>query len=569
MRQFRKRTGLLSLASIFCVLAILLSACGSTTSTSNTNGSSAPAPASQQVLREPIEGGFDTLDPALTAGGLGDPQNLIYNGLVAADDQGNIHDQLAASHTVSSDGLTYTFKIRSGLKFSDGTPIDASTFAYSINRTIDPKTKSEVSTYLQLIKGYADLSSGKVPTLIGNSIIVQDPSTLVLKISKPASYFLQALNYSTSDAVNEKLINKYGTNWTQHLNEGGASGPFAVKSYNPATGLVLVPNPDFTLFKPKLQEIDYTVTSDRDATYKAFKAGQYDLAPVPPADDAVSASMPGYQSTPALATRFIGMNYLVKPLDNIKIRQALELAINKNLVVGSIIGKSVTPSDHIIPNGIPGYNPNLIGPDGVTSTAGDATKAKQLFQQGLQEEGLTLATFPHLTIAYDLSYKAGGDTITAIVNEWKQELGITIKTVPTQPNDLIDQEFATVGKAGPLQLWYATWATDYLDPQDWTTLFFDKGVSNNAFNYGQNKSSDAAQQQAVQTELEQADVNQNQAARLNVYQVAEQKLVNDVPYITTYQSSYVYVVNPKLQGWKLYPLGSMATNDWANVYFAQ
>jgi ABC-type dipeptide transport system, periplasmic component len=571
MRQTYKRNGLLSLASIFCALAILLSACGSN---SNSNGKStstgpAPAPDSKQILRSPIIGGFDSLDPALTYGGLGDPQNLIYNGLVAADDYGKIHDQLAASHTVSSDGLTYTFKIRPGLKFSDGTTIDASTFAYSINRAIDPATKSTVSYYLQLVKDYDQFSAGKIKTLIGDSLIVQDPQTLVIKISKPAAYFLQALNYSTSFAVNPNLIKKYGAKWVDHLSEGAASGPFQVKSYSTTSALVLIPNPYFKLFTPKLKEIDYPVTSDRDATFKSLKAGQYDLAPVPPADDAANKDLPGYQTSSALASRFIGLNYLVKPLDNIKIRQALELAINKDLVVGSIIGKTVTPSNHIILNGIPGYNPNLTGPDGVKGTAGDVPKAQALFAQGLKEEGLTVASFPKLTLAYDISYKAGGDTITAIINEWKQNLGITIKAVPTQSNDLISQEYATAGHVGPLQLWYGNWGADYEDPQDWTTLFFDKGVGLNAFNYGQNNSSDAAAQQAVQAELRAADVNQDQTARLKAYQDAEQKLVNDVPYITTYQSSYSYLVNPKLQGWKLYPLGSMATNDWANVYFAQ
>lgn len=568
MRQIRKRTGLLSLVSIFCVLAILLSACGGGSS-SNKNGSPSNL-ASKQVLREPVIGGdFDSLDPALTAGGLGDPINLIYTGLVSADDQGNIHDQLASSHTISADGLTYSFTLHSGLKFSNGAKLDANDVAYSINRAIDPATKSLVSSYLSLIKDYDKLASGKIKTLIGDSIIVKDPTHIDLVISKPATYFLQALNYSTGDTVNQSLTTKYGAKWVDHLQEGAGDGPFMVKSYSHTNGLVLVPNPNYYGPKPKLTEIDEIITGDRDSTFKSMLAGQFDLAPVPPADDPANNQKPGYQQSSALATRFIGMNYLVKPLDNIKIRQALELALNKDLIVGSIIGKTVTPSYHIIPNGIPGYNPNLQGPDGVNTTAGDQAKAKALFQEGLKEEGYSSASqLPQIPLAYDTSYKAGSDTMAAVANEWKQVLGFNVKLVGYQTNDLINKEYATIGNT-QLSMWYGNWATDYLDPQDWTSLFFGKAAQQNSFNYGQNKANDAAAQVAIQQELTKADTEKDQATRLKEYQDAEQKIVNDVPYITTYQSSYSYLVNPKLQNWKLYPLGSMATDDWANVYFTK
>src|SRR5690348_2653737 len=267
MRKNRK-LGLLSLASIFCVLAILLAACGSN---GNSNGSPSNM-AAKQVLREPqLSGDYDSLDPALTAGGLGEPNNLIFTGLIAADDQGIIHDELAASHQISPDGLTYTFTLHPGLEFSNGDKLDANAVAYSINRAIDPATKSNVSNYLSFLKDYDKFSTGQIKTLIGDSIIVKGPTTIVLVLSKPASYFLQALNYSTGDVVNKNLITKYGAKWVDHLQEGAGDGPFKVKSYSHTTGLVLVPNPNFYGFQPKLQEIDYTITGDRDSTFKSMK----------------------------------------------------------------------------------------------------------------------------------------------------------------------------------------------------------------------------------------------------------------------------------------------------------
>jgi oligopeptide transport system substrate-binding protein len=550
-------------------LVLLLSACN--TNTNNANNSPIPASPDKQVLRFPLQGGdFDSLDPALTQGGLADPFNLLFSGLVTLQDDGTVAKQLAQSYQISPDGLTYTFTLRSGLKFSDGTPLDANDVAYSINRVVLPATKSPVTGYLNLLKDFDKVTNGQISTLIGDSIIVKSPTVISLVISKPAAYFLEALTYSTGDVVEKKLIDKYGTGWTDHLEEGGGSGPFKVQSYSHTTGLVLVPNPNYPDFKPQIQKIIYTIAGDRDSIYKAYLAGQYDIAGVPPALDSTARNKPDYRTIPALTHRFIELNYLVKPLDNIHIRQALDLAINKDLLIGRIIGSSVTPSNHIVPNGIPGYNPNLTGPANVTGTAGDKTKAMQLFQQGLQEAGYSnVSQFPSLTLQYDNSYKAGIDTITAIVDEWKQVLGITIKTVGAQPNQLIQDEVSTIGHDGPLQLWYSGWSADYPDPQDWLSNFFAKGGQNNYANYGQNNSSAAAEQQAVQDELAQADGDQNQAERLKLYQDAEQKIVNDVGWITTYQSAIVEVVNPKLQGWKLNPLGTTTTSDWANIYLAQ
>jgi ABC-type oligopeptide transport system substrate-binding subunit len=560
------------LAGILCLLVVFLAACSNAGQSSNSTGNLPAAPPDKQVIRAPVEDGdFDSLDPALTSGGLGDPFNLIYAGLVTAKADGTPVDHLAASHQVSSDGLTWTFTLKDNLKFSDGTPITAEDVAYSLNRVVLPATKSSVSNYLSLLKDYDKVTAGKIPTLINDSIIVKDPKTIVLILSKPASYFLETLTYSTGDVVERKLVEKYGEKWIDHLAEGGASGPFKVQSYGHTSSLVLVPNPNYYSFKPKIQKIVYTLAADRDSNYKAFKAGQYDYSPVPPSQDDYARSKPGFQQVPALASRYIGLNYLAKPFDNIKIRQAFALAINRDLIVGRIVGKNVvTPSNHIVPKGMPGYNEKLTGPAGVASTAGDQTKAKQLFQEGLQEAGYgSVSKLPPLTLAYYIAYKAGADTMAAVAAEWKQVLGVDVKLVGLQSTDLVKQEFSTVGNSGPLQMWYGSWAADYPDPQDWLSTFFGKGTTHNSFNYGQNQSSTAAAQQAVQEKLAQADGEQDQAKRMQLYNEAEEQIVNEAAWITTYQSSYSYSVNPKLRNWTLNSMGVVPVEDWANIYFTQ
>jgi oligopeptide transport system substrate-binding protein len=556
-----------TLISIFFLLAALLAACGGSTPSTGENQMASP---DKQVLREPNEGGdYDTLDPALT-NSAGEPINIIFTGLVTPESDSTIGDQLAASHVVSADGLSYTFTLRDNLKFSDGTALTADDVAYSINRTVLPATKSGVSGYLSLLKDYDKVTAGQVPTLIGDSIIVKDPKTIVLVISKPAAYFLGALSYPTSYVVNKKLIAKYGDKWTDHMEEGAGAGPFKVQSYGHTSKLVLVSNPNYYGAQPKLQRIEYVMAGDRDSNYKSFEAGQFDLAPIPPSQNDKAEKQAGYQQVPALSLRYIGMNYLSKPFDNTKIRQAFALAINKDLITKSLIGTFVTPSNHIVPNGIPGYTRDLTGPAGVKDTKGDTAKAKQLLQEGLTEAGYgSVSKLPTISLTYNTDYKTGADTMVAVINQWKEILGVTVKPIGVPNNELLDQENKTVGHEGPLQMWYGVWGTDYPDPQDWLSVFFGKGSDHNASNYGQNSSTDARTQQTIQDKLAEADGSTDQEKRLAVYQDAEKSIVNDAGWITTYQPNYIYSVNPKLKNWNLTPLGLLAPDDWSKIYFVQ
>lgn len=557
-----------SLPLIFSLFLILLTACGSPNPAPTTGLT--PASPDKQVLREPQEGGdFDSLDPALTSMN-GEPYNLLYEGLVTLRDDGTVVKQLASAYQVSPDGLTNTFTLKTGLTFNDGTPLTANDVAYSLNRVLLPATKSFTKSTLSLLKDYARVTTGQIPTLIGDSIIVKDPQTVVLVISKPAAYFLSTLTSTAGDVVEQVLVEKYGTSWTAHLAEGGGSGPFKVQSYGHTTALVLVPNPHYTAFTPKIQKIIYTVASDRSSNYKAFQGGQYDVAFVPTDMLAVAEKQAGFVAVPGLVTTFIGMNYLVKPLNNIHIRPALGLAINRDLIVSRVVGRApiATPSNHIVPRGMPGYNPALTGPAGVNSTAGDTEKARQLFKLGLQEEGYSSASqFPPLSFEY--RNNRGPQLDLAILDEWKAVLGITIKPVSAPPAQITRDALATIGHAGPLQLWEWFWPATYPDPQNGLSNYFGKGGRSNYANYGQNSSAEAADQQAVQAELAQADADQNPVERARLYQDAEQKIVNGAGWISLYQSSYIYSVNPKLHGWKPSPMRFMAASDWANIYFVQ
>jgi peptide/nickel transport system substrate-binding protein/oligopeptide transport system substrate-binding protein len=540
------------------------------------------APPDKQVFTMPLTGGSDisTFDPALAGDSLSISSiSNVFTGLVELNRHLDVVPQLAASYSESADGLTWTFHLKLNLQFSDGTPLTSHDVVYSIDRALQPATKSLIGPiYLALIKDSDKLVAGKLKTIIGDSLLTPDDRTVVIITNKRVAYFLDTLSYSTSYVVEKSVIEKWGVNWTDHLSDNGGQGgdgPWKVSEYTHGKQIVFVPNPNYYGPRPQLTKLIYPFYKKVDTVYQVYQANQVDLAGFPggiPAGDIAQAKMlpdHQYQQIPQLWINFYAMNYLVKPFDNIHIRQALDLAINKDLIVHSVWRDSLIPTNHIVPQGMPGYNPNLIGPDGVAGTSGDAAKARALFQQGLQEEGWTsVSQVPELTLTYPIGGIDQDNEVAALIQMWQTTLGVRVKANPEDINKLLLDVGAAQNNPNGLQFWGLAWLADYPDPQDWTTLQFDKGSQYNQFNYGQNNSANAAQQQVVQQELEAADVNPDQHARLQVYMQAEQQLVNDVAWLPIEQVATNLVLKPYVKGLVFNAMDIFPPDDWSAVYIA-
>ena len=152
---------------------------------------------------------------------------MVFTGLVELDANGNVVPYLAQSWTESADHLTYTFHLRPNLKFSDGTPLTSADVAYSIDRALQPATKSGTGPYyLRYIKDASALAAGKIKTIIGDSIKTPDASTVAITAAAPIPFFLDALTYPCSYVLEKSLVDKYGSpGFTDHLEEGGGDGP--------------------------------------------------------------------------------------------------------------------------------------------------------------------------------------------------------------------------------------------------------------------------------------------------------------------------------------------------------
>jgi len=262
MQSARKPRVWLISALIF--LVALLAACGGTTSPGTTPTTShTKAPDAQQILLSGEFSGISdigSLDPALVSS-LYDSfvVDSIFVGMVQLNDQGSLYCELCTSYSVASDGVTWTFKLRAGLKFSDGTPLTSADVVYSINRALDPATQSGTGPYyLRYIKDASTFAGGSktITTLIGDSLLAPDAQTVKIVAASPVAFFLDALTYPTAYVVEKSVVQQWGKSWTDHLSDNGGqggAGPWKMLSYVHGRQAVLVPNPNYWGPKPQLK----------------------------------------------------------------------------------------------------------------------------------------------------------------------------------------------------------------------------------------------------------------------------------------------------------------------------
>lgn len=548
------------------VVAILIAGCGTSSS------GAAPLPDSQQIFRFPLNANsvdIKTMDPAQVQDYYSYfPVELVFPSMLALSAAGTPIPWAAQSMpTFDSANNTYTFTIRPNLKWSDGTPINANTFAYSINRALSPCTASPVTYYLFALKDSSTFAtescksdgvtvSGKIASLIGDSITVPDSQTLVLTLSAPAPYFLEAICYPTADAQPEQLITKYGPkSWTQHLTDNGGFGGnmYKLVTWDHKGNVIVQRNDNFWGAKPKMREVDFKVYQTVNAEYDDYLAGRLDQGAAPPAQYKTSKARADFHEEGALWINYYQPVWTKVPFNNVDVRQAFDLALNKSVLANQVDQGSVIPSNHIVPQGMPGYNSGLLGPDGTNSTSGNVPMATKLMDtyatancKGYKAGSNQFQTCPQVTLV-DSNDPSIVTYDQAAVAMWQQAFpGYPIKTSFTDFNTLISQIY---GPNVP-QIYGIAWIADYPDPQDWLSLQFAPTAINNA-GFVTDPTANALMAQA------DVDLSSN---RLSLYNQAEQSLVTQGAWITESQQKLfwnvpTYVHNFTLTSQGLLPLG--------------
>lgn len=522
-----------------CLCMALLVACGGKAPTPTP----IIKPPVRQVLVLPNVGiqDFNTLDPAQ-----GSDQNsllamnMLYSGLVRLDQNLNVtSDQ--ATWTISPDRKVYTFHLRSGVTFSDGTPVTAQTYVYTLTRALRPGTQaSEALLFLGNITGAADVNAGKATTLSGVQAI--DASTLVITLSQPTDYFLQVLANPLAFPLNQTIIQRYGdADWSNHVAHNGVgSGPFMVQRWERNTKMVLVPNPHYYGPHTRLTEVDMIFVADQHTAFQAYQGGQYSFVwNITPGDFTAAHGLPGYTSQTLLETDALFFNPQVPPFNQSAVRQAFAYAIDKNALAQSAFNNAVVPAPTIIPGGMPGYQPKL------TPLPFDRSKALHALTSVYPD----VNQVPPVTFYYPNALLSSA-AASSLQQMWQAALGIPITITSVETNAY---NIAVANHQIPFG--FIQWSADFPDPYDALALNLVSSASGNAGNW-----SNTTFDQLVQ----QAEAATGQA-RFALYAQAEQLAIQEVSWLPIDHQLMGAVIPAHVHGISLTPMG-LYFGDWSQVY---
>lgn len=480
--------------------------------------------AANQVLKigngaEPKE-----LDPAKTTGV---PEHHLlqnlFEGLTAQDPLTlDPIPGIAESWTISPDGKTYTFKIRKNAKWSDGKALTAEDFVWSWRRALDPKTAGEYAYQLYYVTNGEEYNTGKVKDAAQVGVVAKDPYTLVVSLKAPTPFFLRLTSFQTLYPTPRHVVEKFpGNEWTREGNMV-SSGAFKLAEWKINKHIKMVPNEHYwDVAKVKLKEIYFYPIENIDTEEKTFTQGALHMTNEVPnlkipkyqAEKAKSKGYHAYRSDPYLGTYFYRFNVTRKPLNDIRVRRALTLAIDRKLLIDKVILGGQRPATSFTPPNTAGYTyGDVLNP---TLDPASLKEAKKLLADAGYPDG---KGFPKIDILYNTSENHKKIAV-AIQQMWKKNLGVDI--------GLFNQEWK-VYLNSQTQLQYdmsrAGWIGDYPDPNTFLDMWLTNGGNNNTG--WSNKQYDEL--------IAQAGSTNDQAKRFDSFKKAEKILLDELPVLPIY-----------------------------------
>ena len=479
-----------------------------------------------------------TLDPAQAADMNSHSYiTLLFDGLVRLDADLNVVPDIAQYWDISSDRLTYTFHLRDDVYFDNGKNVTAQDFKYSWERACQPLTGSPVAqTYLGDIVGVKDMLAGAASSISGVS--VPDDRTLEVKIEQPITYFISKLTYPTSFVVDQETVEGSSTWWQTDPN---GTGPFKLSDWQYQSSLVLDRNTNYHGQIASLERVEYTLWSG--IPVNMYEDGDIDIANIgvayiDRANDPEGSFAGQLHETPELSFSWIGFNTTTEPFDDIHVRRAFTMALDKDKIISVMFRNLVEKAGGILPSGIPGYNENLQGLAFDVQAAQEELAASRYGgPQGLPDITLTTSGYGGLVSAY----------LEAAVTQWRENLGVDVTIRVLDPDYYLYNL-----KAEKDEMFDIGWVADYPHPQDFLDILFHSGAENNFAEYSNKE---------VDTLLDQAGIAVDESTSLELYQQAEQLLIDDAACLPLWFGQNYYLVKQYVEGYELNGMGLAALNE--------
>ena len=476
-----------------------------------------------------------TLDPHLTTDATSARIIVeVFGGLVTIDRELHIVPDLAERWDVSDDGRVYVFHLRRDAKFHDGKPVTAQDVQWSLERVTNPLTESPVADqYLGDIVGVKERVAGDATSISGVRVI--DDHTLEITIDDAKSYFLAKMTYPTGFVLDRENVEADPRSW---FREPNGTGPFRLQEYVVGETLVLGRNESYHLGPPKLEEVQFILSGG--TSLLMYENDEIHVAGVGLADldrlsDPSNDLFPELRTAPAsFSVNYIGMNVNEPPLDDVKVRQALNMAIDKEEIASIVLGDLVEPADGILPPNFPGYDESVQG------YKFDPVRAKQLLEES--KYGDDLDSIPPITITTPGSFGANVSLdMEVILQMWERNLGITAEFQQT--------EFATFLKdlhKGRFQMFDIGWIADYPDPENFLDILFHSESTNNHTHYNNPEVDDLLMKARVETDT---------GVRYALYNDVEQMILDDAPWVPLwFDGESKLLIKPNVHDYLLPPL---------------
>ena len=468
------------------------------------------------VLRVASMGEPASLDPHKVSGTW---ENYIvgdmYVGLTTENPKAEPVPGVAESWTISEDGKTYTFKLRSS-QWSDGTPLTAHDFVFSMQRILDPVTAAEYASLLYIIEGAEAVNKGEAkPETLGARAI--DDHTLEIRLTGPAPYFLALLTHYTAYPVPRHVIDKVGKEWTKPENIV-VNGPYKLVEWIPNTHVKLTKNDKFwDAASVTLDDLIFYTQEDRAAVQKRFRAGEIDVAMDFASDqiDWLRKNLPDEtRIAPYMGIYYYPINTSVEPFTDIRIRKALSMAIDREAIVDKVLKTGELAAYSFVPPGVAYYDK----PVEVDWKDIPFAERQKMARDLLAEAGYGPDKPLEFTLRYNTSENHKRIAV-AIASMWKA-IGVKAELF----NAEVKVHYADL-KQGDFQVARAGWIADYNDAQNFLYLLETRTGANN---YGRYSNPEFDQL------MLDAEVTSDLNKRAELLRQAEALVMRDQPVIPIY-----------------------------------
>jgi oligopeptide transport system substrate-binding protein len=455
----------------------------------------------------------------------------MFMGLATEDPEGRPVPAAAERWETSEDGLTWTFHLRDH-KWSDGQPVTAQHFIFAWRRILDPMLAAPYAYFLYPIKNARPINEGDMPAdMLGAT--APDARTLVVQLEHPAPYLPEFMTHPTVYPLPQHVVERLGEDWIKPGNYV-SNGPYMLTNYVPNDNVTVVKNPQFyDAANVKIDKVIYFPTIDYEAALRQFRAGELDYQDrLPHAQiDWIRANIPEtLRLEPILTVEYYAINQKRPPFNDVRVREALSLALDRDTITGTIRKLGEPPAYSMVPPGIANFTGGNSLPFKDMPYAERVARAQQLMQQAGYGPQRRLSTTLRTR-----SLAAEQRRIPAAVQQMWQSIYVDVEIVSTDPAqfyDLIQEHDFDIAQAG--------WQADYNDASN----FLELVTTGNQNNYGQYENP------AYDRLLAQANVEVDLQKRAQMLTDAEAMALRDHVWVPSFFWVSNALVKPYLKGWE-------------------